>query len=82
MHFDRLQNRPRPKLLVLRLEVQVVDRPGEVFGSFQFALDDRFIDDHVRRDVRQFASLPGFHLCSYGLEVVLHSINARPGCSR
>ncbi len=49
---------------------------GEVFGSFQSALNERLVDDHLRGDVRQFASLPGFHLLSHRLKVSLHSINA------
>ncbi len=49
---------------------------GKVFGSFEPALDKRFVDDHFGGDVRQFTSLPGFHLVSQGLEVSLHSIDA------
>jgi hypothetical protein len=51
-----------------------MDCPGKVFGSFQFALDERSIDDRFRGDVRQFTFLPGFHLLSHRLEVALHSV--------
>src|SRR6266446_836499 len=48
---------------------------GEVLWSFQFGLDECLVDDDLRGDVGQLASLPGFHLLSHGLEVSLHSIN-------
>ena len=48
---------------------------GQVFGSFESALDERLVDDHLGGDIRQFASLPGFHLLSHRLEVPLHSID-------
>jgi hypothetical protein len=47
-----------------------------MFRSFQSAFDESFVNDHFRRDVRQFALLPGFHLLSHWLKVSLHSINA------
>jgi hypothetical protein len=52
-----------------------MDGPGEVFGSFQSAFDESFVDDHFRRDVRQFAPLPGLHLLSHRLEIALHSVD-------
>ena len=48
---------------------------GEVFGSFQSSLDERLVDDHLGGDVRQFTSLPGFHLLSHRLKVPLHSVD-------
>jgi len=39
---------------------------GKVFGSLQFALHKRLVDDHLRRDVGEFAPLPGFHLFPLG----------------
>ena len=42
-----------------------------MFRSFQSALHERFVDDRLCRDVRQFTSLPGFDLLSHGLEVAL-----------
>jgi len=49
---------------------------GQVLWGFQPALDERLVDDHLRSDVRQFTSLPGFHLLSHGLKVPLHAIHA------
>src|SRR5216684_5659352 len=68
-------NGPRFELLVLRLEVEVVNRTREVFGSFQLGFDERFVDDHLGGDIREFTSLPGFDLFSHGLEVPLHPVN-------
>jgi len=44
--------------------------------GFEFALDERLVDDYFNGDVRQFTSLSCFHLLSHGLEVALHPINA------
>ena len=49
---------------------------GEVLSCLQSALDERFVDDHLGGDIRQFTSLPCLHLLSHELEVSLHSINA------
>jgi hypothetical protein len=32
--------------------------PRKVFRSFQLALHERLVNDHLRSDVRQFTSLP------------------------
>ena len=71
--FERLQIVRGPEFLVLRLEVQVMYGAGEVFGSFESALDGCLVDDHLGGDVRQLTSLPGFHLLSHGLKVSLRS---------
>jgi hypothetical protein len=64
------------KILILRFEVQVVNRASEVFGSFQFALDERLINNYFRGDIGEFASLPCLDLLSHRLEVALHPINS------
>ena len=46
----------------------------EVFWSFESALDKCLVGDHLGRDVRQFASLPCFHLLLHWLKVSLHSV--------
>ena len=48
---------------------------SEVFGSFEFALDKRLVDDHLRGNVGEFTSLPGFHLLSHWLKASLHSVD-------
>ena len=49
---------------------------GKVFGGLQLSLHKRLIDDHLGSDIRQFPSLPGFHLLSDRLKVALHAVNA------
>jgi hypothetical protein len=48
----------RFELLILGFEVEVMHAAGKLPGSFEFALDKRFVDDHLRGDVRQFTPLP------------------------
>ena len=59
-----------------KFEVEVMHAAGQVFWSFQSALDECLVDDHLGGDVCQFASLPSFHLLSHGFEVPLHSVDA------
>jgi hypothetical protein len=51
---------PRLEFLVLGLEVQIMHGSGKMLWSLQPAFYGRFVDDHLRGDVRQFASLPRF----------------------
>jgi len=39
------------EFLVLRFEVKVVHNAGQVFRSFQLALDECLVDDHFRGDI-------------------------------
>jgi hypothetical protein len=71
----RQAHRPRLELLILRLEIQIMHRAGKVLGSFQFAFDERLVDNDLGGDVRQFASLPGFPLLAHRLKVSLHSVD-------
>ena len=48
---------------------------SKVFWSFQSALNKRLVDDHLRRDVGEFAPLPSLRLLAHRLEVSLHSVN-------
>jgi hypothetical protein len=48
---------------------------GKVLGSFESALNKRLVDDYLGSDVRQFTSLPRFHLLSHRLKVSLHPVN-------
>ena len=69
-------DRSRFELFVLGLELQVMYGTSQVLGSFEPALDERFVNDHLGGNVRQFASLPRLYLFSHRLKVSLHSINA------
>jgi len=67
--------RSRPELLVLGLEVKIMHGASEVFRRFQLALHKRLVDDHLRRNIGEFASLPRLHLFSHWLEVALHPVD-------
>jgi len=53
-----------------------MDRPRKVFGSFQFAFDERLINNYFRSDIGEFVLLPRLDLLSHRLEVALHPIDA------
>jgi len=73
--IGKTPDRARPELLVLRLEVEVVNRPDKMLRRFQFALYKRFIDDYLGGNICQFTFLPGLNLFSHGLEIALHSVD-------
>lgn len=54
---------------------RIVDNSGEVFRSLQFALQERLTDDHYRRDMCEFASLPCFYFLAHRFEAALHAID-------
>jgi hypothetical protein len=45
-----------------------------MFRRLKFVLDERLLDDDLCRDVREFTSLPRFHLPAHRFEVALHAI--------
>ena len=49
---------------------------SKVLRSFELTFDERLVDDHFRRDVGEFAPLPGLDLLSHRLEIPLHPIDA------
>ena len=49
--LERLQIVSGRKSSLLRLELEVVDGAGKMFGSFQSTLDEGFIYDYFRGDV-------------------------------
>ena len=53
---------PPPQSLRISARSKGHEYSGKVFGSFESALDERLLEDHLRRDRRQFTSLPRFHL--------------------
>lgn len=60
----------------------MVNGAGEVFWRPKFALHERFIDDYLRSNIREFTPLPGFDLLSHRLEVSLHSVNTDRNANR
>lgn len=69
-------DRPRTELLVPRIEVEVVNRTGQMLRSLKFALDERLVDDDLGGDIRQFTPLPRLDLLSHGLEIPRHPVHA------
>jgi hypothetical protein len=45
-------HRSRPEFIVLRVEVVVMNAPGEMFRHLKLALNERLVDDHLRKDIR------------------------------
>jgi len=74
--LERLQIVSRPEFLVFWLEIEVMHATSKVLGSFESALDECLVDDHLAGNVCQFIFLPGFHLFSHRLEVSLHLVDA------
>ena len=55
---------------------EFVNRARQVFRCFQFAFNERLVDDHLRGDISKFTPLPDLHLLSHRLEVALHPVDA------
>jgi hypothetical protein len=49
-------------------------RPRKVLWSFEFAFDERLINNYFRGDIVEFTLLPRLDLLSHGFEVPLHPI--------
>ena len=64
------------------LEVEIVDRPGKMSWSFQFALDRCLVNHAFRSDIGELTSLPRFHLLAHGIEVPLHPARRQLKCNR
>src|SRR6266699_3921330 len=60
----------------LRIEIEVMDRPGEVPRHLQFRLDERPVYDQPSGRVGQLTLLPELHALDHGLKVALHLIHA------
>jgi hypothetical protein len=52
-----------------------VNGTRQVLWSFEFPLDESFVDRHLGADIGEFAPLPGFHLLPHGFKVPLHPID-------
>jgi hypothetical protein len=51
-------------------------RAGEMPWSFQSALNESLVDDHLGGHIRQLTSLPLLNLLPHGFEVALHPIDS------
>jgi hypothetical protein len=73
--FDRLQIVRDWNSSYFGSKYKIVHGPRELFWSFQFAFNKRLVDHNLGCYIRQFTSLPGFHLPSHRLEIALHPVN-------
>src|SRR5689334_1051946 len=64
------------EFFVLRIEIEIVDPPGEMFRHVEFALDERLINDHLCGDSAEFRLPPRFDLLLHWAEIPLHPIHA------
>jgi hypothetical protein len=65
--FERLQ-------IVRDRNSSYLDCASQVLRNLKFALNERFVDDYLCRDICQFTLPPGLHLFAHGLEIPLHAV--------
>ena len=51
-----------------------MDTAGEMFGNFEFAFDEGFVDEEFGGDVGEFTLAPGRDLLLHGFEASLHPV--------
>ena len=68
-------SRSRSEFLELRIEIELVDAPGQVLGSVQLALDEGSIDNQLRGFIRNPGRLPSLDLLSHQLEIPLNPVD-------
>src|SRR5665213_4584872 len=59
-----------------RIEVQVVNAPVEVVRNVEPSLNESFLNEELRRDIRELPLAPPFDAFDHGLEVPLHVVDA------
>ena len=69
-------HRPGCEFRVLRFEVQPVDFREQAPGRFQLAVNERGVEDQLRRIVGDLCLPPQFNLALQRLEVPLNSVHA------
>jgi len=69
-------HRARLKILVLRIEVEVVNDTCEMLRRLQIAFDEGAVDDELRGRRRELLLSPLLRLSAHGLEVALHAVDA------
>ena len=53
-----------------------MDSPRQVLRNFEFALDERLVDDHLGGDIAEFGLPPGFDLLLHRAEIPLHPVDS------
>src|SRR5258707_5147129 len=66
----------RSELLDPRVEIRVVNAPGQVFRGVELAFYEGLVDDQFRCFVRQARPLPRVYLFPHRLEVPLHAVHS------
>ena len=64
------------KLFLLGFKIQIMDTAGEMFGNFELAFDEGFVDEEFGGDVGEFTLAPGRDLLLHGFEASLHPVDA------
>ena len=67
---------PGSEFRVLRFEIQPVDFGQQSSGRFQLAVNERGVEDQLRRIIRDLRLPPQFDLALQRLEVPLNSVHA------
>ena len=66
---------PGRELRILRLEVQAVDLAQQAPGRFQLAVDERRVQDQLRRVIGDLGLPPGLHLALQRFEIPLNPVD-------
>jgi hypothetical protein len=69
-------DRTGSELLVLGVEVEFVNPPGEMPRCVEIALNECFVDDELRIAIRELGLSPSLDVGAHGFEVPLHPVNA------
>jgi hypothetical protein len=69
-------HRARRELRIPRLEIQTVDFGQQASGRLQLAIDERRVEDQLRRVVGDLGSSPQLNLALQRFEVPLDSVHA------
>jgi len=72
--LDKAPHCSRSELFDLRVEVLIVNAPGQVFRGVELALHECPVDDQFRCCIRKARSLPRLDLFPHRLEVPLHAV--------
>lgn len=65
----------RSEFLDLRIEILIMNSPGQVFWGVQLALHKSLVDDQFRGLIRKSRRLPRLDLLLHRLEVPLHAVH-------
>ncbi len=73
--LEQMVPRPWSEFLNPRVEVQIMDTTGQVFGNIQLALHKGPVDNQLRGLIWKAGTFPGLDLLPHRLEVPLHAVH-------